>query len=119
MITTDPYAAAISTLTVTGTTVGFPMIFHKAPGPWTISVSTLSTWAGVPLVSTTSDPVLVHAATPTRLQILLHPGEIANPGKPPYDKGEVGGKNIVSTTTFTSRTSFNLTGNLVDPFFNP
>jgi len=116
MTTNDPYATPPGILGVSGPTP-FSMIFHKAPGPWTISVSTIVGYVGPPVVSTTSDPVTVHAATPTKLQILV-PGQTANSGQPPYDNGQNGGYTGQPSAPFTAGTPFDVTVNLVDSFFN-
>jgi hypothetical protein len=119
MTTTDPYATPPGVLGVNGATP-FTMVFHKAPGPWTISISTVVGYAGPPLVSTTSDPVTVHAATPTKLQVLV-PNQTANPGQPNaqglYDNGQNSGYTG-TPQLFTAGQAFDVTVNLVDPYFN-
>ncbi|MFA5975390.1 MAG: hypothetical protein WC859_04410 [Elusimicrobiota bacterium] len=124
MTTTDPYAVPPGILSVSGPTA-FTMDFRKAPGPWTISVSTIMGYVGTPLISTTSDSVLTHAATPSRLQILV-PGQTADPGRPPYDSGQNGGYTGLpdgnaapGIQPFTAGAPFDVTVNLVDAFFNP
>ena len=124
MITTDPYATPSSgtlVLSVTNPTA-FALTFHKAPGPWTINVSTVS--GAAVLVSTTSDPVTVQAAPAAKLQVLL-PGQTANSGQPPYDNGQNGGytgspEGNLGTpgSPFTAGQAFNVTVNLVDNYFN-
>ena len=128
MTTNDPYATPPGTLGVTGPTA-FSMIFHKAPGPWTISVSTIVGYSGPPLISTTSDPVTVQPAAPSKLQILV-PGQTANSGKPnaqgSYDNGQNSGYDgqpdgdlgTAGIQPFTAGQAFDVTVNLVDPYFN-
>ena len=115
MITTDPYDVDPATRVVNGVTQ-FPITFVKAPGPWTVTVSTTPSYIGQVLVSTTSDLITVHAGAPSKLQVLL-PGQSPNPGKPPYDNGQNGGYNG-SLSPFTAGNSFSVTVNLVDNYFN-
>src|SRR5207302_8503745 len=65
---------------------------------------------------TTSDPITVQPGPAAQLQVLL-PGQTANPGKPPYDKGQNGGYTG-SLSPFTAGTGFSVTVNVVDAYFN-
>ncbi len=115
MITSDPYDTDPATTVVNGPTA-YTINFRKAPGPWTVFVSTITGYGGAPLISTTTDPITVHAAAPTKL-IVLVPGETADPGRAPYDAGQSGGKTGTANTQ-TAGTPFNVTARLVDSYFN-
>ena len=115
MVTTDPYDTDPATTTVIGPTA-FPINFRKAPGPWTVTISTTAAYLGTPLASVTSAPILVHAATPSKLQVLVQ-GETQDTGRPPYDAGQNGGYSG-SPVLITAGVPFDITVNLVDPYFN-
>ena len=78
-----------------------------------------------PFIDFTSASVAVNPGPATKLQVLL-PGEIAAQGKPPYDSGEHGGKTgspdgdlgTGGFQPFVSASTFNITVNLVDQYFN-
>jgi hypothetical protein len=123
--TTDPYDVEPATRTLTNGTTTFIVQFHTAPGPWTINASTTPSYLGSPLYDFTSAGVTVNPGSPTKLQVLL-PGETAVQGKPPYDSGELGGKigspdgDLVAggIQPFVSASTFDVTVNLVDQYFN-
>jgi small nuclear ribonucleoprotein (snRNP)-like protein len=114
--TTDLYDSHPSTQTFSNGTTTYAVVFNTAAGPWTITASTPSTYGGSPLGNFTSANVTVNPGAATKLQVLL-PNETAVQGKPPYDSGENGGKTG-TLPTFTAGSTFSVTINLVDPYFN-
>ncbi len=124
--TTDPYDIEPATRTLTGGSTTFIVQFHTAPGPWTINASTPPSYLAPPLYDFTSAGVSVVPGPAVKMQVLL-PGEVAVQGKPPYDSGEIGGKtgtpdmdgnNGNGIQPFVSASTFNITVNLVDQYFN-
>ena len=89
--TTDPYDIHPATLTLLAGSTAYTVVFHTAPGPWTIDASTTPSFISTLLQNFTSAGVTVNPGPGFELQVLM-PGETAVPGKPPYDSGENGGK---------------------------
>ncbi|OVE75447.1 hypothetical protein BVX98_07640, partial [bacterium F11] len=123
--TTDSYDIHPATLSITAGSTDYTVIFHTTPGPWTITASTTPIHITPPLQDFVSDDINVTPGPAVMFQVLM-PGETAVPGKPPYDSGEEGGKTglpdgdliAVGTQPFVAGSTFSLTVNLVDQFFN-
>ncbi len=124
--TNDPYDTHPSTRTMLNGTTTYTIQFHTAPGPYWIHAATVPSHVTPTLADFTSANVAVNPGSPTMLQVLL-PGESAVPGKPPYDFGENGGKtgtpdfdgnNGNGIQSFVAGSTFDVTVNLVDQYFN-
>ncbi|MBI4050966.1 MAG: hypothetical protein HY400_00515, partial [Elusimicrobia bacterium] len=121
LVTSDPYDVDPATLTLVGATTGFAVNMVQAS---TQAVSARTATAGYTNYEAISLPLTAGATivtvvpdTAKKLQILM-PGEVARPGKSPYDENPTtGGKDNSPDILIAGDTAY-ATINCVDRYFN-